>query len=261
MSNLQSPKPAGDISGLETRDWVSDVGRWTLDPGLRVSDLHKSFSSPAGHRLEVLRGISFSVQPGQSVAIVGASGAGKSTLLNLLGGLEAPDQGSIALGSFAIERARSSDLTAFRRSHIGFIFQFHYLLADLSAVENVALPLLIARNSRTTSMQQAIVSLGEMGLESRGDHPVSHLSGGEQQRVAVCRALIKKPSLVLADEPTGNLDAPAAQELGEQLISYAQRNRAIVVIATHNQKLGQLCDQTLRIDEGRLKLVQETYGV
>ena len=152
-------------------------------------------------------------------------------------------------------------MTAFRRRHIGFVFQFHYLLADLSALENVALPLLIDRNSRTASMQQARTSLAEVGLESRGDHPITHLSGGEQQRVAVCRALIKKPALVLADEPTGNLDASAAQELGEQLISYARRHQAIVVIATHNEKLAQLCDQTLRIDEGRLKLVEESYGV
>lgn len=239
----------------------ADLGPWTLDVGLKVADLRKSFLSPAGPRLEVLRGVSFSVQPGESVAIVGASGAGKSTLLNLLGGLEAPDQGSIALGKFPIERAQPSQLTAFRRNHIGFIFQFHYLLADLSAVENVALPLLIGRNSRTVAMQQARASLAEMGLESRGDHPISHLSGGEQQRVAVCRALIKKPSLVLADEPTGNLDAPAAQQLGEQLISYAQRHRAIIVIATHNDKLAQLCDQTLRIEEGQLKPVRELNRV
>lgn len=239
----------------------ADLGHWTLDVGLKVDDLRKSFLSPSGHRLDVLRGVSFSVQPGESVAIVGASGTGKSTLLNLLGGLEAPDHGSIALGAFAIERAQCSELTALRRNHIGFVFQFHYLLADLSAVENVALPLLINRNSRAASMQQAMASLTEMGLESRGDHPVSHLSGGEQQRVAVCRALIKKPSLVLADEPTGNLDAPAAQELSVQLINYARRQRAIVVIATHNDKLAQLCDQTLRIDEGRLKLVQELNRV
>ncbi len=244
-----------------TRESVQDVGPWTLDVGLCVRDLRKSFSSPAGDKLEVLRGVSFSAQPGESVAIVGASGAGKSTLLNLLGGIEAPDHGSIVLGNFSIDHARSSELTAFRRNHIGFVFQFHYLLADLSAIENVALPLLIGRNSRTVAMQHAMASLTEMGLESRGDHPVSHLSGGEQQRVAVCRALIKTPSLVLADEPTGNIDAPAAQELGALLISYARRHRAIVVIATHNDKLAQLCDQTLRIDEGRLKLIEELNGV
>jgi lipoprotein-releasing system ATP-binding protein len=246
---------SGDRSS-DTHD-TSDVGPGTSDVGLRVNELRKSFSVPSGQRLDVLRGVSFSVQPGESVAVVGASGAGKSTLLNLLGGLEAPDHGSIVLGNFAIERARSSELTAFRRNHIGFVFQFHYLLADLSAVENVALPLLIGRNGRSVSMRQAMASLTEMGLESRGDHPVSHLSGGEQQRVAVCRALIKEPSLVLADEPTGNLDGPTAQELGEQLISHARRHRAIVVIATHNEKLAKLCDQTLRFDEGRLKLVQE----
>ena len=238
----------------------ADLGHWTLDIGLRVDDLHKSFLSPVG-RLDVLRGVSFSAQPGESVAIVGASGAGKSTLLNLLGGLEAPDHGSIVFGNFSIDRARQSELTAFRRNHIGFVFQFHYLLADLSAVENVALPLQIGRNSRTEAMQQAMTSLAEMGLESRSDHPVSHLSGGEQQRVAFCRALIKKPSLVLADEPTGNLDGPAAQELGALLISYARHHHAIVVIATHNDKLAQLCNQTLRIDDGRLKLIEELNGV
>ena len=200
----------------------------------------------------------FSVKPGESVAIVGASGAGKSTLLNLLGGLEAPDHGSIALGEFAIHGAGASELATFRRDQIGFVFQFHYLLADLSAVvENVALPLLIARHSRPAAMTQALLALTEMGLKSRGDHPVSHLSGGEQQRVATCRALIKQPALVLADEPTGNLDAARGSGVGELLISYAQRHRAIVVIATHNEKLAQLCGQTLRIDEGRLKAASD----
>ena len=259
MSKVQSPKFASNSSVSDTHDRVSDIGHWTLDVGLKVDDLRKSFLSPAGQQLDVLRGVSFSVQPGESLAIVGASGAGKSTLLNLLGGLEAPDHGTIALDQFAIDGARSAELAAFRRTHIGFIFQFHYLLADLSAVENVALPLLIGRISRDAALQRAMASLTELGLEGRADHPVNHLSGGEQQRVATCRALIKQPSLVLADEPTGNLDAPAAQELGELLISYARRRGAIVVIATHNEKLAQLCDQTLRIDKGRVKVVQESY--
>lgn len=243
----------------ECKGGSADDGPGALDLGLHVSDLRKSFSSPSGQKLDVLRGVSFSARPGESVAIVGASGAGKSTLLNLLGGLEEPDHGSIALGEFAIHGAGASELAAFRRDQVGFVFQFHYLLADLSAVENVALPLLIARHSRPAAMTQAHAALTEMGLKSRADHPVSHLSGGEQQRVATCRALIKQPTLVLADEPTGNLDAPAAQELGELLISYAQRHRAIVVIATHNEKLAQLCDQTLRIDEGRLKAASDLH--
>ena len=256
MSKVQSLTSEGDSHRSATRERVKDVGLGTLDLGLRAKDLRKSFLSPAGQTIDVLRGVSFSAQPGDSIAITGASGAGKSTLLNLLGGLELPDHGAIALGTFAIDRAQSSEMTAFRRHHIGFVFQFHYLLADLTAVENVALPLMIGRNSRTSARRQAMASLAEMGLAGREDHPVSHLSGGEQQRVAVCRALIKEPSLVLADEPTGNLDAPAAQELGEQLVSYAHRHRAIVVIATHNDKLAQLCDQILRIDEGRLKLTK-----
>ena len=259
MFRVQSPKSEHDSRRTETDAGFSDPGPGTLDVGLRVSDLRKSFSSPSGQKLDVLRGVSFSVKPGESVAIVGASGAGKSTLLNLLGGLEAPDHGSIALGQFAIHGAGSSDLATFRRDQVGFVFQFHYLLADLSAIENVALPLLIARLSRPAAMTQALAALAEMGLKSRKDHPVSHLSGGEQQRVATCRALIKQPALVLADEPTGNLDAPAAQELGELLISYAQRHRTIVVIATHNEKLAQLCNQTLRIDEGRLKAVPDLH--
>jgi lipoprotein-releasing system ATP-binding protein len=259
MFKVQSPKSEHDSRPTETDAGVSDLGHQTLGVGLRVSDLRKSFSSPSGQKLDVLRGVSFSVKPGESVAIVGASGAGKSTLLDLLGGLEAPDHGSIALGEFAIHGAGASELATFRRDQIGFVFQFHYLLADLSAVENVALPLLIARHSRPAAMTQALSALTEMGLKSRGDHPVNHLSGGEQQRVATCRALIKQPALVLADEPTGNLDAPAAQELGEILISYAQRHRAIVVIATHNEKLAQLCDQTLRIDEGRLKAASDFH--
>src|SRR5687768_10543565 len=168
MFKVESPRSVGENPRSAIREGAKDVGLWTLDVGLCISDLRKSFSSPLG-RLDVLRGVSFSAQPGESVAVVGASGAGKSTLLNLLGGLEAPDNGSIGLGKFRIERAGSSELTAFRRRHIGFIFQFHYLLADLSAVENVALPLLIDRNSRTASMQQAMASLAEMGLESRCD--------------------------------------------------------------------------------------------
>jgi lipoprotein-releasing system ATP-binding protein len=253
MSNVQSLM-SGERSS-DTRK-TSDVGLWTLNVGLRVNDLRKSFSTPAGNKLEVLRGVSFSAHPGESVAVIGASGAGKSTLLHLLGGLEAPDHGSIALGQFEIDRARPSELTTFRREQVGLVFQFHYLLGDLSAAENVALPLLIGRNSRPAAMKQAASTLAEVGLGSRCDHPVSHLSGGEQQRVAACRALIKQPALVLADEPTGNLDAAAADELGQLLTSYTRNRRAIVVIATHNERLAQVCDQILEIDGGRLKVVR-----
>ena len=231
----------------------TDLGPLTLDLGLRVNDLRKSFADPAGNRIDVIRGVSFSAKPGESIAIMGPSGAGKSTLLHLLGGLEAPDHGSIALGEFEVDRAQPSALANFRSHQVGLVFQFHYLLADLSAVENVALPLLIGRTSWAVAMQQALALLTEMGLGTRSAHPISHLSGGEQQRVAACRALIKQPSLVLADEPTGNLDAPSAARLGELLISYSHRRPAIVIIATHNDRLAQLCDQILRIEEGRIQ--------
>lgn len=204
---------------------------------LEVVDLRKSFVAPNGERIEVLRGVTFTVNPGECVAITGASGSGKSTLLHLVGGLEEPDHGS---------------LTAFRRERIGFVFQFHYLLPDLTALENVALPLLIKRNN-TIAFQRATEFLTEAGLPDRLDHPISHLSGGEQQRVAVARALITEPELVLADEPTGNLDAAIGDEISRTLVSYAKSRSAMVVIATHSPTLAQLCDYSLCLEEGRLR--------
>lgn len=251
-SNLQRPTSLIDGRTLSVQGREPDVGHWTSDIGLSVTDLRKSFLSPAGERIEVLRGVSFSTTAGQAVAITGASGAGKSTLLHLLGGLEAPDHGDIVLGSFEIGRADRPALTHFRGQNVGFIFQFHHLLSDLSAAENVALPLLIARAGRKEARARAVQSLEDIALHGRVDHAAGHLSGGEQQRVAVCRALITRPSLVLADEPTGNLDASLADEIGENLVAYARHRRAIVVIATHNKGLAQLCDRILVLTEGRL---------
>lgn len=203
---------------------------------LEVVDLRKSFAAPTGDRIEVLRGVSFAVNAGECVAIAGPSGSGKSTLLHLLGGLEEADHGSIA---------------AFRREQIGFVFQFHYLLPDLTAAENVALPLLIRRSGKAS--QQAKALLAETGLRDRLDHRISHLSGGEQQRVAVARALITEPQLVLADEPTGNLDPAIGDEIGRTLVSYAKTRPAIVIIATHSPSLAQLCDRVMVLEGGRLK--------
>ena len=205
---------------------------------LEVVDLRKSFAAPNGERIEVLRGVTLKVNPGESVAITGASGSGKSTLLHLVGGLEEPDHGS---------------LTAFRRERIGFVFQFHYLLPDLTALENVALPLLIQRKN-ATALQQATELLAEAGLRERLDHPIAHLSGGEQQRVAVARALVTQPQLVLADEPTGNLDAAIGDEISRTLVSYAKSRSAMVVIATHSPTLAQLCDRVMVLEGGRLNL-------
>ncbi|HKY26697.1 MAG TPA: ABC transporter ATP-binding protein [Pyrinomonadaceae bacterium] len=252
-SKVQSPtsEVPGPIS--ESNPPNSDVGHWTLDVGLRVADLRKNFTSPTGERLEVLRGVSFSAEPGEALAVTGASGAGKTTLLNLLGGLEKPDHGKIAMGEFEIDKATEKSLAAFRQSRVGFLFQFHHLLADLTALENVALPLAIARVSWDDAIKRASQLLQTMAIGERMRHPVTHLSGGEQQRVAVCRALITSPSLVLADEPTGNLDSNLALEIGKILTGYAKSSGATVIIATHNQELAYLCDRILVLTDGKTR--------
>jgi lipoprotein-releasing system ATP-binding protein len=207
---------------------------------ISVVDLRKSFTAPNGERLDVLRGVTFAANAGESIAITGASGSGKSTLLHLLGGLETPDHGTITL-------ANSNG-----RQEIGFVFQFHYLLSDLSAVENVALPLLIARHKRAQAFERALALLKHAGLEARSDHPVLHLSGGEQQRVAVARALVTQPKLLLADEPTGNLDAAIGEDIAQSLVNYAHNNSAVLIIATHSPSVAQMCDRSLVLGAGRL---------
>ena len=209
---------------------------------INVVDLRKSFMAPNGQRIDVLRGVNFAAADGESIAITGPSGSGKSTLLHLLGGLEAPDHGTITV-----------DGASAAGNQIGFVFQFHYLLPDLSAVENVALPLLIARRSRKRAFERALELLQETGLGDRAEHPISHLSGGEQQRVAVVRALITEPKLLLADEPTGNLDDAISNQIGHTLVGYAHKHGAITIIATHSQSLTKLCDRSLVLDDGRAR--------
>jgi lipoprotein-releasing system ATP-binding protein len=255
MFKVQSPKFSAESFlkvPAEDPHTGHEVGQENADFRLSVTDLRKSFASPARERLEILRGVSFDAEPGEAVAIIGASGAGKSTLLHLVGGLEEPDHGRIVLGRLEVERASAATLTRFRRDHVGLVFQFHHLLPDLSAAENVALPLMIARKGRREAMTQAVHFLGTLGLGCRIAHPVGHLSGGEQQRVTVCRALITRPSLVLADEPTGNLDSSFAEEIGQTLASYARNRGAVVLVATHNERLAQLCDRILVLKDGRL---------
>jgi len=220
--------------------------------GLVVEDLQKSFDGPAGAKLEVLRGVSFSARPGEMLAIMGASGAGKSTLLHTLGALEAADAGLIKLDDFEISRAKAARLARYRNREVGFVFQFHHLLPDFTAVENVALPLSIGRVGLRESLDRATEALDRVGLAQRASHPIGHLSGGEQQRVALARALIKRPRLVLADEPTGNLDAPTGDEIGQLLSAYCLEQGAIVVVATHNARLAETCDRSLFLEEGRV---------
>lgn len=221
-------------------------------PELRISDLYKSFLTPAGERLEVLRGLSFQAATGEMLAIMGPSGAGKSTLLHLLGGLEAADAGSVKLDEFELTTARGAGLLRYRSESVGFVFQAHHLLPDLTAAENVALPLAMARLGWSESMERALLMLESTGLAERAAQRVGRLSGGEQQRVALARALVKRPRLVLADEPTGNLDTTTGDEIAALLASYCETARAIVIIATHNERVARLCHRVLVLREGKL---------
>jgi lipoprotein-releasing system ATP-binding protein len=222
------------------------------EPALLTSSLYKSFRAPAGERLEVLRGVSFEAAAGEMLALTGASGAGKSTLLHLLGGLEAADAGSIKLGQVEMTTASRSSLSRLRNERVGYVFQFHHLLPDLTATENVALPLFINRLKRGESMARAASMLRDIGLSERLDHKIGLLSGGEQQRVALARALITKPRLVLADEPTGNLDAATGEEITARLAAFCREHSAAVIIATHNERVANFCDRTLVLREGKL---------
>jgi lipoprotein-releasing system ATP-binding protein len=245
MTELESP-----ASGVPIE--LSAPSQSKVEIDLVVSDLRKAFQSPSGDRIEVLKGTSFTASGGQMIAITGASGAGKSTLLHVVGGLESADHGKMTLAGISIERAGARELALVRNRRIGFIFQFHHLLSDLTAVENVALPLWIGRVSRSQATVRAAKLLQELGLSDRADHPIGHLSGGEQQRVAVARALINEPLLLLADEPTGNLDADTGDEIGEILLSYSRRRVAITIVVTHNKRLAQACDRTMVLHDGRL---------
>jgi lipoprotein-releasing system ATP-binding protein len=202
--------------------------------------------------LEVLRGVSFSAEQGEMLAIMGASGAGKSTLLHAIGGLEEAAGGLITLADFEITKSRNTELAHYRNEMVGFVFQFHHLLPDLTAVENVAMPLLINRSRYDESLRRATAALESVGLAERAAHPIAHLSGGEQQRVALARALINRPRLILADEPTGNLDAPMGDEIGQLLRAYCREHQSIAVVATHNAHLAETCDRTLVLEEGRI---------
>jgi lipoprotein-releasing system ATP-binding protein len=238
-----------------THDDHSPAVMDTLRAKLHVVDLRKSFVSPTGSRIEVLRGASLEVKPGEVVAIVGASGSGKSTLLHLLGGLDEADHGSISVEDTELSSLGGDSKARFRQKHIGFVFQFHYLMNDLSALENVALPLLIARLGWKESRRQASILLNEFGLEKRKDHAASQLSGGEQQRVALARALIHSPRLLLADEPTGNLDTVIGDEIGRTVVEYVRSRGTMAIIATHNETLASLCDRTQLLENGRLKSI------
>ena len=206
----------------------------------------------ADRRLHVLRDLDLSVERGEMVAIMGASGVGKSTLLHVLGGLDTIDSGEVVVGEHHIASMNDEARVAFRNRHIGFVFQFHHLLPEFSAVENAMMPLRIARVSAADARPKAESLLNRVGLGDRLDHRPGMLSGGEQQRVAVSRALVMQPSLLLADEPTGDLDEATADALHQLLRDMHQEFGLTAIIATHNPRLAAQCDRTLRLEGGRL---------
>ena len=220
-------------------------------PFLTATNLNKSYHVGT-QRLHVLRDLDLTVERGEMVAIVGASGVGKSTLLHLLGGLDRMDSGSIRVGTTDIGSLPEEDLTIFRNQHVGFVFQFHHLLPEFTALENTEMPLRIARVQSADARARAIVLLERLGLADRRTHRPTMLSGGEQQRVAVARALVAEPSVLLADEPTGNLDERTAEALHALLRGLHQERQLSSVIATHNMQLANSCDRVLRLEGGQL---------
>jgi len=219
---------------------------------IEVSGLQKSYAVGT-HRLQVLRDLDLVVEAGEMVAIVGASGVGKSTLLHLLGGLDRPDAGVIRMGETDLRRMTDPQLVAYRNGHIGFVFQFHHLLPEFDALDNAAMPLRIARVRAADARARAATLLSRVGIGERLSHRPATLSGGEQQRVAVARALVTGPAVLLADEPTGNLDEATADSL-HGLLQEMHRERGLTsVIATHNTRLAGACDRVLRLEGGRLR--------
>lgn len=223
-------------------------------PVLAAEDLWKVFETPGG-RLEVLKGVSFTPPAGQVTAIVGPSGAGKSTLLHILGTLDRPSGGKVVFGDADVFRWSDARLARFRNQAVGFVFQFHHLLAEFSALENVMLPGLIAGHPENMVRRAARDLLDRVGLVEREGHRPGQLSGGEQQRVAVARALINKPRLVLADEPSGNLDRQSSEALKDLIFSLSRNEGETFVIVTHDERLASRADRVMLLDDGAMTTV------
>lgn len=218
---------------------------------LSAKDIHREFQT-SGKPLSVLKGVDLDLKPHETAAITGASGIGKSTLLHILGGLDKPSKGHVTISGVAINGKSEEALAQFRNAKVGFVFQFHYLLEDFSALENVMIPMMVAGKNKQESVVSAEHLLELVGLIDRRDHRPGELSGGEQQRIAVARALANNPELVIADEPSGNLDTTTGKKLHELMMKLNEDKKITFLIATHNQELSDRCQRHFEIMDGVL---------
>ena len=221
------------------------------EPLLQISGLSKTFQSES-ESVKILDSLDFSISEPAKIAITGESGCGKSTLLNIIGGLETADSGTIIAGGYTLHTLDESGLTEYRRYCLGFIFQFHYLLKDFTALENIMLPALIAGRPKKSVKEKAQLLLQDVHLAHRSGHFPSQLSGGERQRIAVARSLINDPALILADEPTGNLDPANAQSVQDLLFTISEKHHKTLIIVTHDQGIASHADIQYRLEQGRL---------
>lgn len=215
---------------------------------LKASNIHKSYG-----KLLILKGIDLEIKTGEVVSVTGASGAGKSTLLHIIGTLDKPGSGNVEINGIDVNRLGEKKLSAFRNRHIGFVFQFHHLLPEFTALENICMPAYIAGVAPAAAEKQARQLLGMLDLENRAGHKPSELSGGEQQRVAVARALMNKPALILADEPSGNLDSKNSKELHQLFFDLRKELGQTFVIVTHNAELAAMADRKLVMKDGKIQ--------
>lgn len=225
-----------------------------------ASDIHRTFEAAEGQDIRVLRGVDLRVVAGETVAIIGPSGAGKSTLLHLLGGLDRPTAGDVRWAGDSIGALSSLTLAAARNRYVGFVFQFHHLLRDFSALENVMIPQLMGGSGRREAEARAREILAQVGLSERLSHRPGKLSGGEQQRVAVARALANEPPLLLADEPSGNLDVETSERLHNLLFELVDAHQSALIVVTHNMGLAARADRMLRLESGILTSVEVGVG-
>jgi len=215
---------------------------------IRLEGITKSFD-----KLEVLRGIDLEINQGEVVSIVGPSGAGKTTLLQIMGTLDAPDSGSVTIDGTLVSKMKERELSAFRNKHIGFVFQFHQLLPEFTAMENVMIPAFIAGAGQREAQESAMKLLDFMGITERASHKPNELSGGEKQRIAVARALINNPAVVLADEPSGSLDTHNKEELHQLFFDLRNRFGQTFVIVTHDEGLARITDRTIHLVDGAIR--------